>query len=66
MRCEERVVLNEGNDMHFCNVTKKGDVRNCHSKYHQIIYPNPNNKRNRPSSTLSFTVFVSIYLCLFE
>ena len=50
MRCEECVVLNEGKHMHFCNVTKKGDVRNCHSKYHQIIYPNPNNKRNTLSS----------------
>ena len=51
MRCEECVVLNEGKDMHFCNVTKKVDGRNCHSKYHQIIYPNPNDKRNRPSSS---------------
>ena len=49
MRCEECVVLNDGKHMHFCNATNKNGVRNCHSKYHQIKYPNTINKRKRRS-----------------
>ena len=49
MRCEEYVVLNEGKHMHFCNTTNSNGVQNCYSKYHQIKYPNPNNKRRLSS-----------------
>ena len=39
MQCEECVVMNDGKDMHFCNVTKNGHVQDCHLNYHQIKYP---------------------------
>ena len=47
MRCEECSVIHNTN-MHFCNTTVYGEERNCHEKYHKMMYPNtsPTKKQN--------------------
>ena len=63
-RTEECVVLNERKHMHFCNTTNSESVRNCHSKYHQIKYPNPDNKRKN-SNPKCYYHYIPFYLFKF-